>query len=156
VLGVTADLNTEDTDYPGSEMSHGQMLALAHEYRRIALSLEKLAIRNRPIALAPYRFAAIHAIELYLNAFLLFKGHSPKSLRGISHDLKQRQEMAEALGLVLRSNTIDGIRQIMLNREYLAVRYSVSHMKQVLEFYQLERILAELAKKVTSRICNGK
>lgn len=137
-------------------MSYGQMLSLAHEYRKIALTLDKLEVKKRPIALAPYRFAAVHAIELYINAFLMFKGYEAKALRGANHDFAKRQKWANELGLVLHSKTIARIDQIMLNREYLAARYSISHMKHGLDFAQLEIIMVELAKKVTAKICNGK
>ncbi len=142
--------------YPGSEMSGGQMLALAHEYRRIAVSLDKLQLRNRPITVAPYRFAAIHSIELYLNSFLLFKGIEARAVRELNHDLVRRRELAHDLGLVLRKKTIERIDQIFLNREYLAARYSIAHMKRGLEFAQVEVVMQEIAGKVTKKICNQK
>jgi hypothetical protein len=153
---VMQNKKSETSAYPGEKMSPGQMLALAHEYKRIAQSLDKLEIKSRPIALAPFRFAAIHAIELYINAYLLFRGVEARELRKINHDLVRRQIWAHELGLVLRSKTIERIGQIMLNREYLSARYSVCHVKNGLDFTQLEMVMSELAKKVTMKICNGK
>jgi hypothetical protein len=153
---VASGVKESEMPYPGSETTHGQMLALAIEYRRIALSLDKLLAEQRPLVIAPYRFAAIHSIELYFNAYLLFKGFSHIELRRSQHDLKHRQLLAHTNGLVLKKKTILMLEQLMMKREYLTARYSISGSKHSLDFPSLERILNELAQKVTYRICNSK
>ena len=147
---------TTEQIYPGSNMSYGQMLALAHEYRRIALSLDRLQAKKRPMLIAPYRFAAIHAIELYFNAFLLFRGLSHVELRQSHHDLKQRQLLAHSNGLMLKATTVSRLEELMLNREYLSARYSIMGAKNALDFNSLERIMNELARKVNYKLCNSK
>ena len=146
---------TEQT-YPGSDMTYGRMLALAHEYRRIALSLDRLEADKRPLLIAPYRFAAIHAIELYFNAFLLFRGLSHVELRRSHHDLKQRQLLAHSNGLMLKATTVSRLEELMLNREYLSARYSITNLINALDFSSLELIMNELAAKVNYKLCNSK
>lgn len=66
--------STEVKAYPGSRASAAEIFALAEEYR---LAAEGLMLNGRPrgpISRAPARLCAIHAIELYLNAFLLAGG----------------------------------------------------------------------------------
>jgi hypothetical protein len=76
--------------YPGQSATAEDLLTLAGEYRLAAATLHGNRRKGKPLSLAPCRLVAIHAIELYLNAFLLAKGLDPKEIRGLQHDLKAR------------------------------------------------------------------
>ena len=54
----------------------------------------------------PYRLLALHAIELYLNAYLLDRGYAAADVRRLQHDLAVRTERAVRAGLVLRVRTL--------------------------------------------------
>jgi hypothetical protein len=60
--------------YPGSNASAREILNLADAYRAAALSLFATGSRGRSPAAAPARLCAVHAIELYLNAYLRHAG----------------------------------------------------------------------------------
>lgn len=53
------------------------------------------------------RLCAIHAIELYLNGFLLSLGNDAKSIRSRQHNLADRSELALKRGLKLRKRTAE-------------------------------------------------
>jgi hypothetical protein len=63
--------------YPGELATADQLRLLADEFREAAdLLLERQGRRRAPLSRAPFRLSAIHAIELYLNAFLMHRGHA--------------------------------------------------------------------------------
>src|SRR3546814_20753682 len=64
----------------------------------------------------------IHAIELYLNALLLHKGHAPAEIRGYQHDLAKRAGLAAAKALRLRQRTLHHLGSLSAGREYRATR----------------------------------
>lgn len=70
-----------ETPYPGSTASVTEIVELAHEYYNAAMELFKRAQKETPLSYAPARFCAIHAIELYLNAFLRQEGAAPEQVR---------------------------------------------------------------------------
>lgn len=76
--------------YPGEIAIPTQVLLLADEYRSAALLLIGACRRGEPLSHAPFRFAALQAVELYLNAFLLHRGHAPAALGSMQHDLAPR------------------------------------------------------------------
>jgi len=73
--------------YPGSKAEVWQVVELANTYYPFALVLFGDARDKAPLAFAPARMCAIHAIELYLNAFLRHAGSAPEQIRARLHDL---------------------------------------------------------------------
>jgi len=70
--------------YPGSQATAASLLLLAHEYRRSADILLASGRKGIAASYAPFRLTAIHAIELYLNAFLLHSGETPERIRALA------------------------------------------------------------------------
>ena len=108
--------------------------------------------RGNVASRAPWRLLAVHAIELYLNAFLLHAGGEPGSIRGLQHDLSARAERAIAKGLTLRKLTTQHLATVTVDREYLVVRYSPDLLSSMSQINQLAATLEELAEKVAARI----
>lgn len=79
--------------------------------------------KGQPWTWAPARMAAIHAVELYLNALLIEKGHSAAEIRGFQHDLKKRASLPAVRALKLRERTLAHLASLSEGREYLATRY---------------------------------
>lgn len=87
--------------YPGSEATVGQLLGLADEYFKAAYGLLSQVSRIDPrTSSAPARLCAIHAVECYLNAFLMFHGMSREEVRGLQHNLASRHESGESVRLL--------------------------------------------------------
>ncbi|TGV78509.1 hypothetical protein EN792_045415, partial [Mesorhizobium sp. M00.F.Ca.ET.149.01.1.1] len=82
----------EEGKYPGQLASPQQIHELAEEYRKAAHQLLPLGRAGKPLTRAPFRLSAIHAIELYLTALLLHRGHNPNQIRKMHHDLSARTE----------------------------------------------------------------
>lgn len=133
--------------YPGGLAAPGQICALAGEYRKAALTLQAQGRRGQPVSRAPFRLTAIHAIELYLNAFLLRAGNSSSEIRKLQHDLARRTGLAQDNGLTLRKATAEHLRTMTVNREYLSTRYD-SEMTNASQVNRLVATLEEVATKV--------
>ena len=110
--------------HPGEPASPQQILLLADVYRRASDNLHGQRRKGQPLSLAPFRLNAIHAIELYLTATLLARGHQPNEIRGLRHDLLKRAELAQKLGLNLRKRTVEHLGVLSANREYIVSRYA--------------------------------
>jgi hypothetical protein len=123
--------------------------ALADEYRKASQVLLALGRRGAPLTRAPFRLTAIHAVELYLNAFLLRRGHAPGQIRGLQHDLWARAELALAGGLSLRKRTAEHLRSLSAGREYLSSRYGPELAATMSQINRLVATLEEVANKVT-------
>lgn len=141
--------------YPGELATPAQLLQLAAEYQKAAEVLLPLGRRQQPLSRAPFRLTAIHAIELYLNAFLLYCQHSPTTLRGLQHDFDTRTNMATASGLVLRSRTVAHLRSMDINREYLVSRYGPELASTSSQINRLMATLIEVSTKVTAKMSIG-
>ncbi|TGU42539.1 hypothetical protein EN795_35240, partial [bacterium M00.F.Ca.ET.152.01.1.1] len=113
----------EEGKYPGQLASPQQIHELAEEYRKAAHQLLPLGRAGKPLTRAPFRLSAIHAIELYLTALLLHRGHNPNQIRKMHHDLSARTEHTTAAGLRLRAKTAKHLQSLSQNREYLVTRY---------------------------------
>jgi uncharacterized protein (UPF0332 family) len=137
-------------DYPGDSATAEQILRLAEEYRKAAQLLLQQGRCGAPLSRAPYRLSAIHAIELYLNALLLHKGHEASDIRGMQHSFAKRTERAIDSGLKLRKRTATHLAAMEENREYLVTRYSPDKAAIVSEINRLTATLEEVAKKVTA------
>jgi hypothetical protein len=124
------------------------VLRLADSYRHAALALAGLGTRGDPVSRAPYRNAAIHAIELYLNALLLRAGRAPSLIRGLQHDFSARADLAITCGLLLRRRTAEHLRMIASTREYLVTRYGPELTSTLAQLNRLAATLDEVATKV--------
>ena len=98
------------------------------------------------------RLVAIQAIELFLNAWLLTKGHSPSKLRGMQHDLEERTKLAVASGLVLRARTSEHLNSMGRTREYLIMRYGPEMASTASQINRLFATLDEVAEKVAKQL----
>lgn len=134
--------------FPGEAASPRQVAELANEYRIAAAALMGNGRRGAPLSWAPYRFMAIHAVELYLNAMLLKAGFSSVDLRRMHHDLASRTQLAVASKLNLRKRTLMHLQKLSETREYLTTRYD-PEAPEVSEVNRLAATLTEVAEKVT-------
>ncbi|MBK8860887.1 MAG: hypothetical protein IPN48_08170 [Sphingomonadales bacterium] len=141
--------------YPGEEATPEQVLRLANEYELAARQLAQCGRRGEPLSRSPFRLLAIHAIELYLNAFLLAAGQPAGNVRGLQHDLFARAELASAQRLQFRKRTTDHLRQLSRSREYLLTRYDPL-ASGVSELNRLMATLTETSEKVTAWMNAGK
>jgi len=98
---------------------------LARQYQRAAYVLRKGMLQDALACEAPWRHAALHAIELYLSCFLAENGVSGKAIRAMQHDLHRRSTMAKKLGLHLEPTTCRHLQSLSAKREYLVVRYDM-------------------------------
>src|SRR3546814_12121132 len=108
--------------YPGEIATAAQIKLLADEYRGGAHDLLSRGRKGQPSSWAPACMSPIHAIELYLNALLLQKGHAPAEIRGYQHDLAKRAGLAAAKALRLRQRTLHHLGSLSAGREYRATR----------------------------------
>lgn len=135
--------------YPGALASPLQLYQLAEEYRKAAHTLLKLGQTGKPLTRAPFRLSAIHAIELFLNALLLQRGHSPEEIRGLQHDLGARAELSIAVGLRLRMRTAKHLQTLSQNREHLITRYGPELATTASQINRLTATLDEIASKTS-------
>ncbi|MGX9147231.1 hypothetical protein [Mesorhizobium sp. 128a] len=139
----------EERKYPGELASPQQIHELAEEYRKAAHQLLPLGRPGKPLTRAPFRLSAIHAIELYLTALLLHRGHNPNQIRKMHHDLSARTEHTMAAGLRLRAKTAKHLQSLSQNREYLVTRYGPEMSATASQINRLTATLEEVAVKVT-------
>jgi HEPN domain-containing protein len=139
---------SDATTYPGSSASVEEIVHLAREYQMAARTLLLNARRGKPLSSAPARLCAIHAIELYLNAFLLSLGDTPEQIRSRRHDLAERARLALDHGLKLRKKTAEHLDRLSQDREYLVSRYGPELASTLSEVNRLMATLEEVAKKV--------
>ncbi|GHD99175.1 hypothetical protein GCM10008024_05500 [Allgaiera indica] len=143
---------TNTIPYPGSTAAPEDIVALADEYRRAAIALMESGRKGEPLSRAPGRLCAIHAIELYLNAFLLVGGTPPEQVRSHFHNLAARAEKAIDSGLILRKRTAEHLRKMTETREYLVSRYGPEMTSTLSELNRLMATLEEVSKKTSIRI----
>lgn len=142
-------------EYPGETATPEQVRLLADEYCRAAHLLQQQGRAGEPISRAPFRLCAIHATELYLNAFLLHCGLTAADLRRMGHDVAARAERARAKGLVLRANTSAHLNQLVECREYLVTRYDTERSARPSHSNRMLATLDELARKVSNVLATG-
>lgn len=140
--------------YPGEAATPAELVRLADQYLVAARTLREIGRRGDPLSRAPYRLNAIHAIELYLNAYLLGAGHPAKDLRRHHHDLGARTDLALEAGLHLRKRTAAHLRSLSETREYLVSRYDPA-ISSASQLNRLEATLDEIAKKVALSVQNA-
>jgi hypothetical protein len=142
-------MSDESQNFPHvSEASAQEFLAFADEFHRAALVARKLCEPKKPLTRIGFCSLAIHAIELYLNAYLRNLEVSPAELKKISHNLRKRRLMAVAGGLKLRRKTQEHLDFMTVCREYRKVRYGPEIGSEKSELSQIDRTLREVAKKV--------
>ena len=103
---------------------------------------------------APFRFLAIHAIELYLNALLLHLDFKPNLIRGKGHNLAWRTELAVRNGLNLRRRTTEHLIAMSGDREYLSMRYD-PETKSNSHLNRLQATLEEVGCKVAAIVIHA-
>ena len=135
--------------YPGETATANDVLSLAEEYRRAAEALLPTGRKRSPLSRAPYRLVAIHAIELYLNAYLLAAGNSPVEVRRLQHDFGSRAQHAAIARLALRKRTLAHLVRLSDQREYLVTRYHCDPA-EISELTRLAASLNEVAEKVSA------
>lgn len=133
----------------GETESTVQIMQLAAEYCRAAKSQMDVGRKGEPLSRAPARLLAIHAIELYLNATLLNIGHTPKSVRGMQHDLSKRAADVQD-SLKLRKRTFAHLTALTTNREYVVSRYGPEMTTNLSQTNRLMATMEELATKATA------
>jgi hypothetical protein len=98
--------------------------------------------------MAPARLLAAHAIELYLNAFLLAVGTSPQQIRGFHHDFASMAKLAFEKGLLLRQKTVQHMCRMTERREYLVLRYGPEQVPSAADLTRVQATLKEVSEKV--------
>ena len=141
---------SETAVFPGSDACAEEVFDLASEYHRVARTLFEGARNRRPGSDAPARLCALHAIELYLNAFLLHLGEPAEQIRARKHDFAKRAKAALDGGLKLRKKTAEHLVKLSDDREYLVSRYDPELSSTLSPITRLEATLEEVAKKVRS------
>lgn len=127
--------------YPGHTAKPREILALAEKYAEAAGRLRDLCRKGKPISQAPFRLAAIHAVELYLNAVLLAHGTCAEQIRGLQHDLSRRLAGAKDAGLKLDTRTANHIGKLSEAQEYLKARYAPNQIAGLSQLNRLDRTL---------------
>jgi len=143
--------NDSAKPYPGSLASENELICLAGWYQNAATTLFSRSLPKDPLAHAPSRLCAIHAIELYLNVFLIRCGEPPDRIRSRQHNLAERFEAARAHGLSLKKKTIEHLSRMTDDREYLVMRYGPELAAEVPPVNRLLATLNDVAAKVTGR-----
>lgn len=133
--------------YPGQTAKPREILDLATEYAKAAERLLELCRKGEPLSQAPFRLAAIHAVELYLNAVMLADGRDATQVRGLQHNLKERAASAASAGLVLRQRTAAHIDTLTYTREYQVTRYDPQAIANLSQLTRMEATLKEVRKK---------
>lgn len=145
---MTNTVEIKDKAYPGEFATPEDLILLAQEYRKAADAILPLGKSGKHLTRAPYRLVAIQTIELYLNAFLLISGCTPKEIRGLQHDFSAKAALAKEKGLLLRQKTQVHIVSLYSTREYLTSRYGAEMTTKQSEMTRLKATIEELAKKV--------
>ncbi|HWV43493.1 hypothetical protein [Pseudorhodoplanes sp.] len=143
---------TQPQPYPGENASAEQLFLLAEEYRKAADVLVNIGRRGKPLSRAPFRLTAIHAIELYLSAYLLIEGEKPCGIRALQHDLEARTKHPRASSLSLSNRTTTHLITMHRGREYLISRYGIDQMHTVSPITRLQATLREVREKVGKRL----
>lgn len=141
------------TDYPGSKASVREILDLANSYYLAANVLFHESQKKLvPLSSAPARMAAIHAIELYVNAFLRHEGVAPGEIRKRMHDLDEPTLVDK---LKLRKRTALHLKVMTARREYLIARYAPERVIDHTELNRLSATLVEVMMKVGNYVASS-
>jgi hypothetical protein len=135
--------------FPGDSMDSLKTLALAAEYEQASIALRKLARRGEFQSFAPFRLAALHALELYFVSFLRMHGVANTEIRSTGHQFCAKMELAARYGFSVRKRTCDHLAQLTGNREYLVTRYDTTMLPLLTQVNRLEATLKEVGANVT-------
>nr|WP_234913366.1 hypothetical protein [Rhizobium rhizogenes]QCL10554.1 hypothetical protein pC6.5d_661 [Rhizobium rhizogenes] len=131
--------------YPGKAAGVQDILNLAMQYQNAASKLGEGSSKPNQ---APRRLLALHTMELYLNAFLLAKGVTPATIRGLRHDLGERVRIASEAGLVLRKRTLAHLAMLSTSNEYDAISYAPELTAALSQVNRVMATVDELSRKV--------
>ncbi|MGM4986484.1 hypothetical protein [Rhizobium sp. 11_C7_N12_5] len=131
--------------YPGKKAGVLGILNLAMQYQDAA---NKLGEGSSKPNQAPRRLLALHAMELYLNAFLLAKGVDHATIRGFRHDLGERVRIASEAGLVLRKRTMAHLATLSASNECHVISYAPELTSTLSQVNRVMATLDELSRKV--------
>jgi hypothetical protein len=138
--------------YPDHEATAGDLVRLAEEYRAAAETLQPCRRKGKPLSSWPYRMVAIHAIELYLSAYLRFQGQTAEEVRNLQHNLAQRSARAANCGLKLKKLTASHLATMTKTKEYQISRYEIEPPSTVSQLNRLESTLREVSEKVEAAV----
>jgi len=139
--------------YPGDQANVDEVLALADQYARCARHLYNGLNAAKPLQVAPARFCAMHALELYRNALARSLGERNADVRSRVHNLYDPVHVAV---LRLRKATAKHLYDLSERREYLIARYGPECTDQHLPMDTLLSTLNEVSEKVSKFIAATK
>jgi len=131
--------------YPGKAAGVRGILNLAKQYQDAASKLGQGSSKPNQ---APRRLLALHAMELYLSAFLLAKGVDPATIRGFRHDLGERTRIASEAGLVLRKRTMAHLATLSASNECHVISYAPELISTLSQMNRVMATVDELSRKV--------
>ncbi|WP_244425752.1 hypothetical protein [Rhizobium etli] len=132
-------------EYSGSNANPLEVLDLANAYFLASKCLFSEGQKQVALSMAPARMCAIHAIELYLNAFLRHEGVAPEEIRKRMHNLVDSRFVAK---LQLRKKTALHLQAMTAKREYFISRYAPEQAREHSELTRLAATLLEVMEKV--------
>lgn len=140
--------------YPGATATSQETVDLAAAFRASAATLlaAKANHKHASFDLSPFRLCALHAIELYLRAFLLAQGYQCETIRAMHHNVAEHAALAEKNGLVLRRKTANHLAALVQNREYLVSRYETDEQRALSQLNRLLATLNEVSTKVSKQL----
>lgn len=130
----------------GADVEPQELLRLAGCYARAALRAQPVTNGNQ-VNSAPSRLLLIHAIELYLTAYLRHCGVPHGDMLTLNHKLHERALRARENGLPLGDKTLRRLENVDNRQEYKAVRYAPAAYQQS-PVNQLESILIDVQRKL--------
>ncbi|NTH22996.1 hypothetical protein G6L73_31580 [Agrobacterium rhizogenes] len=131
--------------YPGKAAGVRGILNLAKQYQDAAGKLGEGSSKSNQ---APRRLLALHAMELYLDAFLLAKGVNTATIGGFRHDLRELTRIASEAGLVLRKRTVAHLETLSASNEYDVVSYAQELISTLSQVSRIMATVDELSRKV--------
>ena len=134
-----------DAIYPGDTAEALEIIDLAEAYRMAAETLFEHGQKGQRLTYAPARFCAIHATELYLNAFLRHQGEQNCDIRARRHNIDDSEFVKT---LKLRKKTGQHLTEMTERREYLISRYAPDLASQHTELNRLQATLKEVSEKM--------
>ena len=147
--GGTGDARSmKDEARGGADAGSGGWLERAAAFHRAACTL----LEQGSAVSAPARLCAIHAVELYLSAFLASHGMAATDIRKMGHDLAARGAAVRARGLVLRHGTAAHLAAMTEAQEYVALRYRPMATGTLAPANRMAATLGEVSEKVTKAI----
>lgn len=137
--------------YPGDTAEFDEIADLANVYYEAAMALFPLGRKGSLHSYAPARLCSIHAIELFLNAFLRREGLANANIRARCHNLADEDFVSK---LDLRKKTSEHLAVMTRKREYLISRYAPELAHQHTELNRLQATLIEVRDKTVAHLAN--